>query len=76
MLCLDKPPKRTHSDAHSSSDCSGRWRVLVYDKVCSDIISPLFTVHELRDMGITLHMLLETKREQIRDIDAIYFNKD
>ena len=73
MLCLDTPPQQIHSDAQRNSDCIGRWRVLVYDKVCSDIISPLFTVHELRDMGITLHMLLETKREQIRDIDAIYF---
>ncbi|KAG3261041.1 sec1 family domain containing 1 [Ictidomys tridecemlineatus] len=34
------------------------WKVLVYDRFGQDIISPLLSVKELRDMGITLHFLL------------------
>lgn len=32
------------------------WKVLVYDQYGSDIISPLLSVKELRDMGVTLHL--------------------
>lgn len=31
-------------------------QVLVYDRFGQDIISPLLSVKELRDMGITLHL--------------------
>ena len=32
------------------------WKVLVYDHFGSDIISPLLSVKELRNMGVTLHL--------------------
>ena len=32
------------------------WKVLVYDKFGSDIISPLLSVRELRQLGVTLHL--------------------
>lgn len=32
------------------------WKILIYDRVGQDIISPLISVKELRDLGITLHM--------------------
>uniref|UniRef100_A0A3Q2WWQ9 Sec1 family domain containing 1 n=1 Tax=Haplochromis burtoni TaxID=8153 RepID=A0A3Q2WWQ9_HAPBU len=32
------------------------WKVLIYDRFGQDIISPLLSVKELRDMGITLHL--------------------
>lgn len=31
-------------------------QVLIYDRFGQDIISPLLSVKELRDMGITLHL--------------------
>ncbi|KAI4060471.1 SCFD1 isoform 2 [Pan troglodytes] len=34
------------------------WKVLIYDRFGQDIISPLLSVKELRDMGITLHLFL------------------
>lgn len=49
------------------------WKVLVYDQYCSDIISPLLTVKELRSLGVTLHMLIDSEREQIPDAVAVYF---
>ncbi|KAH7980281.1 hypothetical protein HPB49_014462 [Dermacentor silvarum] len=41
------------------------WKLLVYDRCGQDIISPLLSVKELRDMGITLHMLLHSDRDPI-----------
>ena len=32
-----------------------QWKVLIYDRCGQDIISPLLSVKELRDAGITLH---------------------
>ncbi|CAF4264369.1 unnamed protein product, partial [Rotaria magnacalcarata] len=29
------------------------WKVLIYDELGQDIISPLLTVKELRDLGVT-----------------------
>ena len=31
-------------------------QVLIYDKFGSDIISPLLSVKELRNLGVTLHL--------------------
>lgn len=49
------------------------WKVLIYDKSGSDIISPLLTVKELRNLGVTLHLLIDKPREQIQDAVAVYF---
>ncbi|KAG2457512.1 SCFD1 protein, partial [Polypterus senegalus] len=49
------------------------FQVLIYDRFGQDIISPLLAVKELRDMGITLHLLLHSDRDAIPDVPAIYF---
>ncbi|XP_033228158.1 protein sly1 homolog [Belonocnema kinseyi] len=49
------------------------WKVLVYDRVGQDIISPLLSVKELRELGITLHMQLHSDRDPIPEVPAIYF---
>jgi len=49
------------------------WKVLVYDAFCRDIISPLLKLGDLRKRGITLHLLLDSEREPIPDVPAIYF---
>ena len=48
------------------------WKVLIYDRYCQDILSPLLTVAELRRLGITLHMPLTSVRERVPDVPAIY----
>uniref|UniRef100_A0A8C6TSL2 Sec1 family domain-containing protein 1 n=1 Tax=Neogobius melanostomus TaxID=47308 RepID=A0A8C6TSL2_9GOBI len=48
-------------------------KVLIYDRFGQDIISPLLSVKELRDMGITLHLLLHSDRDPIPDVPAVYF---
>lgn len=45
-----------------------QWKVLIYDRKCRDIISPLLNVSKLRKRGVTLHLLLEAEREDIPDV--------
>ncbi|CAM9431576.1 unnamed protein product [Ascophyllum nodosum] len=61
------------SHAGQVGEWSDQWKVLVYDKPCRNIISTLLHVTQLRKQGVTLHMLLETEREAIPDVPAIYF---
>lgn len=35
------------------------WKVLIYDRIGQDIISPLISVKELRELGVTLHVYVE-----------------
>lgn len=49
------------------------WKVLVYDRHGQDILSPLFTVAELRALGVTLYLQLASEREPIPDTTVVYF---
>jgi len=49
------------------------WKVLVYDRFGQDIISPLLTIKELREFGVTLHLQLHSDRDAISEVPAIYF---
>lgn len=49
------------------------WKVLIYDRAGQDIISPLISVKELRELGVTLHVQLHTDRDPIPEVPAIYF---
>ena len=43
-------------------DWSDQWKILIYDKHCRDIISPLLNVPKLRRKGVTLHLLIDSDR--------------
>lgn len=32
------------------------WKILIYDRVGQDIISPIISIKELRELGVTLHV--------------------
>eukprot|EP00051_Salpingoeca_urceolata_P031156 m.10522 g.10522 ORF g.10522 m.10522 type:complete len:632 (-) comp3809_c0_seq1:25-1920(-) len=49
------------------------WKVLVYDLIGQDIISPLLSVADLRELGVTLHLLVGAKRDPLPDVPAVYF---
>ncbi|KAI1728441.1 sec1 family domain-containing protein [Ditylenchus destructor] len=49
------------------------WKLLILDRYGQEIISPLIRVKQLRELGITLHLLLESKREPLPDVPAVYF---
>uniref|UniRef100_A0A2P2HY43 Sec1 family domain-containing protein 1-like n=1 Tax=Hirondellea gigas TaxID=1518452 RepID=A0A2P2HY43_9CRUS len=47
--------------------------ILIYDRHGQDIIAPLLSVKQLRQMGVTLHLLLHSERGEVPDVPAIYF---
>ncbi|KAI6206466.1 Suppressor of ypt1 [Aphelenchoides besseyi] len=49
------------------------WKLLILDKFGQDIISPLIPVKQLRELGVTLHLLINSKRETLPDVPAVYF---
>jgi sec1 family domain-containing protein 1 len=56
-----------------SGGSHNQWKILIYDTACRSIISPILSVQQLRRRGVTLHLLLNTEREAIPDVPAIYF---
>ena len=49
------------------------WKILIYDQHGQDIISPLMSVADLRDLGVTLYLPLNANRDAIPDVPAVYF---
>ena len=45
------------SSASSEELMIGDWKVLIYDRAGRDILLPLFSVAELRNLGITVNKL-------------------
>ena len=51
---------------------SMQWKVLVMDSACRSVLSHLLTVVELRRLGATLHLALESRREAVAGVPAVY----
>ncbi|KAG5882113.1 hypothetical protein JTB14_016876 [Gonioctena quinquepunctata] len=66
MLNLNQPQTKM-----SSSEPV--WKILIYDRVGQDIISPLLSVKELREQGVTLFAQLHSDRDPIPEVPAVYF---
>lgn len=49
------------------------YKVLVLDRYTKEVLAPLLKVNELRRHGVTLHMLLDSERQPIPDVPAVYF---
>ncbi|CAM6127509.1 unnamed protein product [Calypogeia fissa] len=49
------------------------YKVLILDRYCRDILSPLIRVNDLRKHGITLYLMIDNERQNIPDVPAIYF---
>ena len=82
MLRLHQPEPLSSSTAQTTTSSSppsfdpltsGGWKVLIYDQLGSDILSPLLSVGELRRLGITLHINIKLRRDAVPDTPAIYF---
>ncbi|KAG0359075.1 Vesicle trafficking between the ER and Golgi [Podila minutissima] len=75
MLNLNQKPEPASAQADQvipmSSDAE--WKVLVFDNFGRDVISSVLRVNDLRENGVTVHMLLKNERQPIPDVPAIYF---
>lgn len=49
------------------------WKILIYDRIGQDIISPLISVKDLREQGVTLFVQLHSDRDPIPEVPAVYF---
>lgn len=49
------------------------WKILIFDAFGQDILSPLISVKELRELGVTLHLRVDSSREALPDVPAVYF---
>ncbi|ESQ50666.1 hypothetical protein EUTSA_v10022599mg [Eutrema salsugineum] len=49
------------------------YKILIYDKFCQNILSPLIHVKDLRKHGVTLYFLLDKDRKPVQDVPAVYF---
>eukprot|EP00592_Proboscia_alata_P000120 CAMPEP_0194372028 /NCGR_PEP_ID=MMETSP0174-20130528/20325_1 /TAXON_ID=216777 /ORGANISM="Proboscia alata, Strain PI-D3" /LENGTH=696 /DNA_ID=CAMNT_0039150293 /DNA_START=93 /DNA_END=2183 /DNA_ORIENTATION=- len=78
--CPEPPPTsssnntpQTYDHYYPAGSAHNQWKILIYDTACRSIISPLLSVSDLRSRGVTLHLLLESNRDAIPDVPALYF---
>lgn len=64
---------RFNKPANEIIEEENNWKVFIYDRHCSDIVSLLLRKGELKELGITLNLFIEQERDAITDAPAIYF---
>jgi len=76
MLAFNEEAATAYENEYSlppAGSSHNQWKILIYDTACRSIISPILSVQQLRRRGVTLHLLLNSEREPIPDVPAIYF---
>ncbi|CAK5277772.1 unnamed protein product [Mycena citricolor] len=48
------------------------WKILVLDQQTKDVLATVLRVQDLRDVGVTLHVQLNSNRPPLRDVPAVY----
>lgn len=57
-----------------TEDTASPYKILVLDTFSKSIVAPLVGVQDLRQKGgVTLHLQIDTAREAIQDVPAVYF---
>ncbi|KAJ1569610.1 Vesicle trafficking between the ER and Golgi, partial [Nowakowskiella sp. JEL0078] len=75
-IVLKAPSSGSSTPGNSSKPlviADPQWKVLIYDHIGQQIISPLLKVNDLREQGVTVHMSLAGDRHAIPDVPAVYF---
>ncbi|CAK9150429.1 unnamed protein product [Ilex paraguariensis] len=68
MLNLNQPVSSSAGTANEEV-----YKILIYDRFCQDILSPLIHVKDLRKHGVTLYFLVDKDRKPVHDVPAVYF---
>ncbi|KAH9810424.1 Sec1-like protein [Melampsora americana] len=69
----NQPLNPTTSTTESDSSSLPPWKVLILDQRSQDILATSLRVQDLRALGVTLHMQLNSDRPPLPDVPAIYF---
>jgi len=72
MLCFNKPNTESFGTDTAVED-ELIWKVLILDKKSTDIVSSVLRVNDLLEYGITMHAMINQRRTQLADVNAIYF---
>lgn len=48
------------------------WKLFIYDRCGQDIVSPLLSIKELRDLGVTLHMYVKVFYKQFSNSQCFH----
>lgn len=73
MLNLNQAPNPAGGAGLNSTE-EEVYKILIIDKFCLNILSPLIHVKDLRKHGITLYFLIDkADRQPIPDVPAVYF---
>lgn len=75
MINLNSDLSVSSSKGGSGPVWSDKWKVLIYDKASKSTVAPLLSVQRLRQLGITVYMMVDTPRQKIPDVPAVYFLK-
>lgn len=73
MLNLNQQPNPGGATPVVGSATEEVYKILVLDRFCRDILSPLIHVKDLRKHGITLYFVIDKERQTVPDVPAIYF---
>lgn len=49
------------------------YKILIFDKFCQNVLSPLIHVKDLRKHGVTLYFLIDKDRKPVHYVPAVYF---
>lgn len=48
------------------------WKLFIMDQTAQRIVSPILKVNDLREQGVTLFLQLQTEREPVDNVPAVY----
>ena len=68
MLNLNQP-----TNAGVTTINEEAYKILILDKFCRDVLSPLIHVKDLRKHGITLYFVIDKERQAVPGVPAVYF---
>jgi len=72
MLHFNEPPSVLKK--REAEETASPYKILVLDSFSKSIIAPLVGVQDLRQKGgVTLHLVIDSQREAIPDVPAVYF---
>ncbi|XP_078445679.1 sec1/munc18-like (SM) proteins superfamily [Wolffia australiana] len=66
LLNLNQPP-------NAGAISEDAYKILILDRFCRDVLSPLIHVKDLRKHGITLYFVIDKERQAVPGVPAIYF---
>ncbi|EGG10815.1 uncharacterized protein MELLADRAFT_33699 [Melampsora larici-populina 98AG31] len=73
LLSFNNPNQQLTNSTESDPSSLPPWKVLILDQRSQDILATSLRVQDLRSLGVTLHMQLNTDRPALPDVPAIYF---